>query len=141
MEGVEDLCSSARPGEFVEEEGTISPGSAKAFYFTVIPLEVKEFVLTFYLYTQLVTDVVRKTLHVVVSMCLYHQAILESTHLELHCILFSLAFPEKKNREKMKTFQSKFLLSLEFRRKKHFFLSKHKYVIRGEHKLSESAQY
>ena len=69
MAGVDGLCSNARPGEFVTETGFVEAGKAVSFSFIVIPLEVQDFIVTFYMFSSFGDDdAVRKVLHVVVSL-------------------------------------------------------------------------
>ncbi|XP_072037016.1 alpha-2-macroglobulin-P-like [Amphiura filiformis] len=51
MVGVEGLCSNARRGEFVTEEGVVEAGQAKSFSFIVIPVEIQDYVITIYMFS------------------------------------------------------------------------------------------
>ncbi|XP_072048199.1 complement C3-like [Amphiura filiformis] len=65
MQGVEGLCSKAKPGEFVTEEVMVAAGQAKSTSFFVIPLERQDYNITIDMLSSFGNDVVSKTLRVV----------------------------------------------------------------------------
>ncbi len=93
MAGVDGLCSNARPGEFVVEEGVIEAKKAKSFTFVVIPLEVQDYIITIYMFSSFGNDAVGKTLHVVVSAFLNERISTEQICLSINSAKFFFIIP------------------------------------------------
>lgn len=69
MYGAKDLCSGTQAGEKSERKRLILEGqSAATVTFPVIPLKAEDFVIKVVALTPVGSDVIQRTLHVVVSI-------------------------------------------------------------------------